>query len=99
MRVPNSFFGIRDFSYLRLGIRDNKAKSEILRGRWEGKNNPRDYGIARNFTGLKNPIGDPLLLKLFDARVPITKGEFPDLKWHIHLLTSRFPYLCVDPVT
>ena len=73
MRVPNSFFGIRDFSYLRLGIRDNKAKSEILRGRWEGKNNPRDYGIARNFTGLKNPIGDPLLLKLFDARVPIRR--------------------------
>ena len=30
VRVPNSFFGIRDFSYLRLGIRDNKAKSEIL---------------------------------------------------------------------
>ena len=27
MRVPNSFLGIRDFPYLRLGIRDNKAKS------------------------------------------------------------------------
>ena len=28
-------------------------------GRWDAKNNPPDYGIARNFgSGLKNPIGD-----------------------------------------
>ena len=26
-----------------------------MRGRWDAKNNPRDYGIA----GLENPIGDP----------------------------------------
>ena len=35
-----------------------------MRGRRGAKNNPRDYGIARNFgsglKGLKNPIGDPL---------------------------------------
>ena len=37
-----------------------------MRGRWDAKNSPRDYGIARNLrsvftiTGLKNPIGDPL---------------------------------------
>ena len=27
MRVPNRFFGIRDFPYLKLGIRDIEAKS------------------------------------------------------------------------
>ena len=26
-RVPNNFFGIRDFPYLKLGIQDFKAKS------------------------------------------------------------------------
>ena len=35
-----------------------------MRGRRGAKNNPRDYGISRNFgsglKGLKNPIGDPL---------------------------------------
>ena len=35
-----------------------------MRGRWDAKNSPRDYGIARNLRsglrGLKNPIGDPL---------------------------------------
>ena len=31
-----------------------------MRGRWDAKNSPRDYGIARNLrSGLKNPIGDP----------------------------------------
>ena len=28
MRVSNKFFGMRDFPYLRLGIRDFKGKSE-----------------------------------------------------------------------
>ena len=60
MKVPNSFFGIRDFPYLRLGIRDNKAKSGQDSGlkacAGGGKpNNPRDYGIARNFrSGLRD---------------------------------------------
>ena len=63
MRVPNKFFGMRDFPYLRLGIREFKAKSgwdSGLKVCAEGrvpkiKNNPRDYGIARNFwSGLRD---------------------------------------------
>ena len=59
MRVPSEFFGMRDFPYLRRGIREFKAKS----GRDSGlkvcagggvpkiKNNPRDYGIEKPYWG------------------------------------------------
>ena len=46
---------MRDFSYLRLGIRDFKAKTgrdsglKVCAGGGMPKNNSRDYGIARNF--------------------------------------------------
>ena len=68
MRLPVRFLGILDFPYLKLGIRDFKAKSggggarsrfgiESMRAWWDRKNNHRGYGIARNFgvgiTGLK----------------------------------------------
>jgi len=65
---PYLKLGIRDFPCIKLGIRDLKAKSgrvwgfESILGRWDAKNIPRDYGIARNFwsglKGLKYPIGD-----------------------------------------
>ena len=51
-RLSNRFFGTRDFPYLKLGIRDLIRASfgiEIVLGRWDAKNNPRDYGIKRNF--------------------------------------------------
>ena len=55
MRVRDRFFGSRDFLYLKLGIRDLKAKLgrvsgiESMFGKSDTGNNPRDYGIARNF--------------------------------------------------
>ena len=71
VRSPIGFFGIRDFPS---GFQ-TKMGAILNRGRWDAKNNHRDYGIARNFgsglrdcskfwigiTGLKNPIGDHLL--------------------------------------
>ena len=57
-RVPNRFFGIQDFHYLKLGIRDLKEKSgrvSSMHGRWDAKNNPRNYATARNFgSGLRD---------------------------------------------
>ena len=60
-RVLNRFFRIRDFPCLKLGIRDFKEKSgpgiriESMHGKRDAKNNPRDYGIARNFgSGLRD---------------------------------------------
>ena len=62
-RVPNRFSGIRDFPYLQLGIRDSRFYNKIregfgiesMHGRWGAKNNPRDYGIARNLgSGLRD---------------------------------------------
>ena len=51
---------MRDFPYLRLGIRDFKREIgarfgiESMRGRWDAKSNPRDYGIARKLgSGLR----------------------------------------------
>ena len=67
-RVANRFVGIRDFSYLTLGIRDFEAKS----GRGSELKVSREVGCQkqtqglRNYpkfcveiTGLKNYIGDP----------------------------------------
>ena len=48
MRVPNSFFGIRDFSYLRLGIRDSGLKA------WAGGGKPK---ITLGITGLHEILG------------------------------------------
>ena len=69
-RVPNRFFGIRDFPYLKLGIRDIKAKTSKTRD-WkyarelECPKYPSELRDCANFwvgiTGLKNPIGDPPL--------------------------------------
>ena len=60
LRVLNKFFGLREFPYLKLEIRDFKAKSGRDSGlkEWRevgSKNNPRDYGIARSFgAGLRD---------------------------------------------
>ena len=63
LRVPDRFSGIRDFPYLKLGIRDLGFESktgerfgiESTRGRWDAKNNPRDYRIASYFgSGLRD---------------------------------------------
>ena len=56
--VYNKFFGMRDFPYLRLAIRDFKAKS----GRDSGLKVCEGGGVPKitlGITGLKNPIGDP----------------------------------------
>ena len=61
-RVPKRFLGIRDFPYLKLGIRDFKAKSgrdsglTVYAGRSWGVGCQKTLGI----TGLKNPFGDLL---------------------------------------
>ena len=68
MRVTNRFFGIRDFPYLKLGIRDLKAKS----GRDSGLKVYARGGMPKitlgitglhefwvGITGLNNPIGNP----------------------------------------
>ena len=68
MRVTNRFFGIRDFPYLKLGIRDLKAKS----GRDSGLKVYARGGMPKitlgitglheilgRITGLKNPTRDP----------------------------------------
>ena len=57
---PQKVFGIRNFPYLNLGNRDykkNRARFgiESITGGRMWKNNPRDYGIARNFgSGLRD---------------------------------------------
>ena len=50
--VPNRFSGIRDFPYLKLRIRDSgnpgEARDKKYQGRWDAKDNHRDYGIVQN---------------------------------------------------
>ena len=74
-RVPKRFLGIRDFPYLKLGIRDFKAKSgrdsglTVYAGRSWGVGCQKTLGI----TGLKNPFGDPLrMTAYFSLWVSIT---------------------------
>ena len=75
MRVLDRFFGTRKFEDRDSGF-ESKIEAcfgiESMLGRWDGKNNPRHYGIARKFwvgiTGLKNPVGDPLIYLLFTLR-------------------------------
>ena len=51
VRSPIGFFGIRDFPS---GFQ-TKMGAIWNRGRWDAKNNDRDYGIARNFgSGLRD---------------------------------------------
>ena len=61
LRVPNRFSGIRDFPYLKLGIRDLKAKSgrdsalKVRAGGGIPKITLWDYRITRNFgSGLRD---------------------------------------------
>ena len=74
-RVPKRFLGIRDFPYLKLGIRDFKAKSgrdsglTVYAGRSWGVGCQKTLGIM----GLKNPFGDPLrMTACFSLWVSIT---------------------------
>ena len=59
-RVPKRFFGIRDFPYLKLRVRDFKAKSGKIRDCTLCAG-VRMREINLGITGLKNPIGDPPL--------------------------------------
>ena len=68
LTVPNRFSGIRDFPYLKLGIRDFKAKSrrDSAMKLGAGGGMPKiTLGITGceefrvKITGLKNTIGDP----------------------------------------
>ena len=79
-RVLNRFFGIRDFPYVKLGIRDLKAKSGGVSGLkvWQGGEIPkitlgiaglhetlgRDYGIEKPYWG---PSTTPLV-SVVDSR-------------------------------
>ena len=59
MRIPSRVFGIRDFPYLKLGIRDLKAKSGRDSGFQILPSGLRDCTrFLVGITGLKNPIGD-----------------------------------------
>ena len=78
------FFGTRDFPYLKLGIRDYTSKIgaslgiESMLGRWDGKNNPRDYGITRNYGSgyeMKYPIGDRTFCKQWNPEVTRAERE------------------------
>ena len=95
------FFGIRDFLYLKLGIRDYTSKIgaslgiESMLGRWDGKNNPRDYGITRNFGsgyGMKYPIGDRTFCKQWNPEVTRAERErerrLPQLKGIFNIFTK-----------
>ena len=58
LRVPDRFFGIRDFPYLS----GSGFEIEGMRRRWDAKNNHRDYSkFWVGIRGLKNPFGDPLI--------------------------------------
>ena len=55
------FFGTRDFPIFKARYSEFESKIgasfgiESMLGRWDSKNNPRDYGIARNFgSGLRD---------------------------------------------
>ena len=80
-RVLNRFFGIRDFPYLKLGIRNLKAKSGGVSGLkvWQGGEIPkitvgitglhetlgRDYGIEKPYWG---PSTTPLISVVVSRR-------------------------------
>ena len=73
MRVPNRFLGTRVFRYLKLGIRELKAKSgqvSVLKVCARGGMPNITLGITGlqkfgvGITGLKNLIGDPPILPL-----------------------------------
>ena len=58
IRVLDRFFGTRKFEARDSGF-ESKIQAcfgtESMLGRWDAKNNPRDYGIARNFgSGLRD---------------------------------------------
>ena len=74
MRVPNRFFGTRVFRYLKLGIRDWKAKSgrvSVLKVCVRGGMRDITLGITGlhkfwvGIAGLKNLIGYPPTCPLF----------------------------------
>ena len=53
--MANRFFGIRDLK-ANSEARDSGFESKFgiasMRGRWNTKNNPRDYGIVQNCVGI-----------------------------------------------
>ena len=58
MRVLDRFIGTRKFQARRSGFESKIGACsgiESMLGKWDAKNNPRDYGIARNFgSGLRD---------------------------------------------
>lgn len=70
MRVPNTLFEMRDFSYLKLGNRALKAKIrarlgiESVRRRWDAKKTIGITGLVDILGwdyGMEDPIEDPHL--------------------------------------
>ena len=66
-RVFNRFFGMRDFSYLKVGTRDFEAK----RGRDSGLKICSGRGITIGITGLQENIGRNDLIELLYWGTPI----------------------------
>ena len=92
MRVPNRFFGTRDFPYLKLGIRDLKAVS----GRYSGLKVCLGGGmpkITHGITGLHEILG-----RDYGIEEPYWG---PSIIEHGHLLSQgldkRVPYLPNGP--
>ena len=100
MRVINRFFGIRDFPYLKLGIRDFKAKSGKIRD-WkyarELKDPKKSSGLRNckkflvGITGLKNPIGDPQRSK-FNEKLKLHFAKYWQNRRSIWMIT---PYVFI----
>ena len=92
MRVPKRFFGILDFPYLKLGIRDFKAKRgmkfgfEVVRGMWVAKNK-----LTIRITGLNEILGrdyeleelywETSIIYVFKISLSYTQSELISLSW------------------
>ena len=68
MRIPNTFFGMRDFALFKDRDSEFKIKkrakigTESIHGKRNAENNHRDYGIARNLGrdyGIEEPDWGP----------------------------------------
>lgn len=92
MRVPKRFFRILDFPYLKLWIRDFKAKRgtkfgiEIMRGMWVAKNK-----LTIGITGLNEILGrdygneelywETSIIYVFKISLSYTQSELISLSW------------------
>ena len=96
-RVSNKFFGMRDFPYLRLGIRDLKAKSGRDSGLkvCAGGGMPKvTLGIARNFgSGLRDR--KTLLGTLYTGQLLHQHENHTGCGFYSHIRTADFDAISV----